>query len=196
MRTTIPHDWEAERLLLGALLTEPTLRKSLVDAGLIANDFHKPCHKALFEVMRWAADPSLIGIFNLCKDAALSKSLGGADYVTRLPFACPALEAADGAAMRLSQIRVRREVHLAGQALKALAADPLATTDALLAASRAALLIAPAMTRPVRVSRPVEPQKTLTVHPGWARYMNKPVEHYRPVDFHVPRKAPDRRVNV
>lgn len=171
MRTMIPHDWEAERTLLGALLLEPTLRKGLVDAGLIASDFHKPAHKALFEIMGTAKDPTLMGIFNLCQDRTLSKSIDGADYLMRIPFACPALEAADEAAMRLSKIRVRREVYVAGQAIKAIATDPLTAPDALLTAAKASLAISPVMTRPTYQTRPTAPCKAPTVHPGWAKYL-------------------------
>lgn len=55
-----PHDLEAERSVLGAMLLAPQVRAGLSELGLRAGHFYRPEHRAVFEAMLDMPEPDTV----------------------------------------------------------------------------------------------------------------------------------------
>ena len=110
MRPTVV---DAERSLLGALLTEPE-RIPDVSAVVNATDFHAPHHAALFRLFAalWkAGEPvDLVTVPMRILHERSEERYGGIGYVVELPSACPSPQAAKHYAKAVRDSAIRRRL--------------------------------------------------------------------------------------
>lgn len=118
----LPHDWNTERALLGALLTAPELFAEVrVSVGV--DDFHRPAHAHLFEVLCTLADRGAVPDLTIALaevdrlDAA--ERVGGIAYVTALPQACASVDLAPRYAQRVAEDAARRRLVLEARRIEA-----------------------------------------------------------------------------
>ncbi len=117
-RKASPHNWETERSLLGGLLLDPD---QLVEVRerVVAADFHKPAHEALYALMCELADAGQLPDTTLVLDEiarrGVAEAVGGAGYVAGLPGACPSVENLQGYGQRVHDHAVRRRLLLAAE---------------------------------------------------------------------------------
>lgn len=129
----IPHHWESEREVLGAIMIDPTLLLELKGEGLCSDDFHKPCHRELWELMNRMATPEFTSVTAvLSQDLALAQSVGGFSYVCALPGASVYIDHAVSRARDLRTLRLRRKMHVASTQIREWASDAVMTGDELL----------------------------------------------------------------
>lgn len=104
---------DAERSLLGALLTEPE-RIPDVSAVVNATDFHVPHHAALFRLLGslWkAGEPvDLVTVPMRIANDRTADRYGGLGYVVELPSACPSPQAAPNYAKAVRDSAIRRRL--------------------------------------------------------------------------------------
>jgi hypothetical protein len=90
-----PHNWDAERSCLGAMLISTDAGRAAVRTGLTVNDFHKPAHQFIYKAIADFVeldipyDPLLVGD-ELRADGLLDQ-IGGKDYLDELFGATPSL---------------------------------------------------------------------------------------------------------
>lgn len=116
------YNWEIERSLLGGLMLDGTQLTTTREL-LVAADFHRPQHGALFELLAAlsergkAADVATVMDDIGQRDAF--EAYGGAAYVAALPNACPSVENVSDYAERVRAHSVRRRLSMACLAVHA-----------------------------------------------------------------------------
>lgn len=104
---------DAERSLLGALLTEPE-RIPDVSAVVNATDFHVPHHAALYRLLGslWKAGETvdLVTVPMRITSDRTADRYGGIGYVVDLPSACPSPQAAPSYAKAVRDSAIRRRL--------------------------------------------------------------------------------------
>jgi replicative DNA helicase len=137
----VPHDWESERVVLGGILSDPTLYRDLQsDVGLSRDDLHHPAHQALWDLMARLPTPDLLSAMSAAMQSEeLAGHIGGVGYVAALPSACPSVAGVMARARALRAITVRRALLLAADQIRELAADVVAPPDELLSAAKGAV---------------------------------------------------------
>lgn len=87
-----PHNLEAEQAVLGAIILEPSVLIS-VNERLRAEDFYRPGHQKLFQVMNEIAEKGepvdLVTITADLSDKKLLDEVGGVSYLTELASVVP-----------------------------------------------------------------------------------------------------------
>ena len=69
-KTHIAHDWESERTILGGIMMDTTLLKDVkIQCGLTRDDFHKPCHQILWDLMETMDSPDFLSVMSEAKAA-------------------------------------------------------------------------------------------------------------------------------
>lgn len=116
----IPCDEDAERLVLGSMLFEPSLIASVKD-GLAASDFFVPAHQAIAEAMYHlvlSGEVALVALKNALSEGAQLAEVGGVEYLMRLITDC-AFDTAniDYNARAVRSASVLRQLHSMGQAM-------------------------------------------------------------------------------
>lgn len=135
-----PHNPEAERAILGAIILDSTVLDDVVALGLSAEKFYGAPHAHLFEMfvaMREAGEV-IDAITVPERVAALSPrgaKYGGIPYVVELPDACPAVAATEGYAKIVLAAATKREVRQIARELYEGASEAL--SDPEVAATRA-----------------------------------------------------------
>lgn len=111
----LPHNWDTERAVLGALLVAPE-RLEDVRGILGVDDFHRPAHGTLFgllvDIAANGGTPGLIACLDEIERRSCSESVGGIAYVVGLPQASPTVELLDSDAHRVRDYAVRRQLVL------------------------------------------------------------------------------------
>lgn len=83
-----PHNLEAERSVLGALLLDSTSFSKVLDIGLLAEDFYREAHSKIFEAIQSLisrAEPvDLVTLSSNLKDRGTYEEVGGSNYLTSL----------------------------------------------------------------------------------------------------------------
>ena len=137
----LAHSWEAERTLLGAILTDSTL---LVEVTRVvsAEDFHRPTHRATFELMLHLGEqPEPFDRNSVFEEASLRglETFGGAQYLLGLEQSCVSVEGWIRAAQMIRRLSFAREVKLSALRLVE-SIDRNDLPDVALAAHETALL--------------------------------------------------------
>ena len=137
----VPHDWESERVVLGGILSDPTLYRDLQsDVGTTREDFHHPAHQAAWDLMARLPTPDFLSAMSAAMQSEeLAGQLGGVSYIAALPSACPSVVGVAARARALRAITVRRALLVAAQRIQELSTDVVAPPDELLSAAKGAV---------------------------------------------------------
>ena len=134
----LPTSVEDERLILGGIMTDPTLQAE-VAAILTDADFYAPIHAALYRMFSDMAarqeSPHMAVVFSMvgAMKAEKQQEVGGMSYVCALPNHCPSVEAVVAVAKRAKSKAIRRQAILAAMKLIDQAQDDGVDTHSLLA---------------------------------------------------------------
>lgn len=88
MSRELPHNSEAEQAILGALLIYPSVKESVVDQGLIKEDFYLDIHQRIYNAMSYLmeqgkpVDPTTL--ITRLQDSDELHLVGGVDYIMSL----------------------------------------------------------------------------------------------------------------
>ncbi|GEM02162.1 replicative DNA helicase [Halolactibacillus halophilus] len=89
---TPPHSIEAEQAVIGAIFLEPEAM-STASEFLIPQDFYRPSHQRIFQVMMQLSDRGepidLLTVTNALNSSKLLEEVGGVSYLTELADAVP-----------------------------------------------------------------------------------------------------------
>lgn len=89
---TPPHSTEAEQAVIGAVFLEPEAM-STASEFLIPQDFYRPSHQRIFQVMMQLNDRGepidLLTVTNALNSSKLLEEVGGVSYLTELADAVP-----------------------------------------------------------------------------------------------------------
>lgn len=117
-RSWLPHNWDAERALLGGVMLAPE-RLSSVRQTIRAEDFHRPSHQHLFTLVVALADagivPDLLAVIDEVDRHGAVNVYGGVDYVCGMPKACASVDHIDTIARCVKSHAVRRRLVLAAR---------------------------------------------------------------------------------
>ena len=139
----LPSDVDAERALLGGLLTDPSQHADARDR-VVVDDFSHPGHRALWAHLCGLADTSPLDappytMSDVMGDAwDRQEEWGGLSYVAQLPGSCPSIEAIGLYAHRIADMGRRRRAIVA-VATAGLAMSSGSDLDSALVALRTAL---------------------------------------------------------
>jgi len=134
-KSYIPHDWESERAVLGGIMMDATLYKDLQSqCGLSRDDFHKPAHQELWDLMATMETPDLLSVISIATQMDMNsvERIGGMGYLAAMPNACPSVYGIIPRARALRTITVRRRLHLVGAEMMELSTDVIASADELI----------------------------------------------------------------
>lgn len=138
----LPHNWETERAVLGALLTAPE-RLPDIRLHLEAEDFHRPAHKAIFGLLVAIAgtggSPGLVALLDEIERRNCAESVGGIAYVAALMQAHASIDLLDSDARRVRDYAVRRELVLHARQVEADVLDGVKPTPDVLDAAASGL---------------------------------------------------------
>lgn len=108
-----PHNWETERALLGGLLLDSQQLLEVLEI-VKPEDFHKPAHKQLYQLLIELQARSntydVVSVLDEAERRHATDTLGGAVYLTELPSACPSVENLELYAKRVREHAVRRRL--------------------------------------------------------------------------------------
>jgi replicative DNA helicase len=133
----LPASVEDERLILGGIMTDPTLMQE-VAAVLSPVDFFSPYHSTLFRLfcdMHARQESVHMGVvFSVVGAMTPEKQseIGGFPYVIQLPGHCPSVEAVMAVSKRTKKKAVQRQTIMASLALIQQAQDDSVDTHTLL----------------------------------------------------------------
>ena len=88
MSRQMPHNAEAEQAILGAMLIYPSAQQSVMDQGLLKEDFYMDIHKRIFDAMMYLTehgkplDPTTL--ITRLQDSDELSLVGGMDYIVSL----------------------------------------------------------------------------------------------------------------
>jgi replicative DNA helicase len=139
------HNWETERSLLGALLLDPEALGDVTDS-IVAEDFSKPQHQALYRVLldldARKLGRDVVGVLDeLERQGGLAKlnECGGPAYIVTLPQSCATVDNAHRYASRVADHAVRRRLDLAATTIHEDIADGSRSTEEILHAADEAI---------------------------------------------------------
>jgi len=116
----LPHNWETERALLGGLLLDNQQLSEVLER-VQANDYHKPAHQHLFELMVKMSEAGrgcdLVAVLDEVSRQPDPEKFGGVAYLAALPNACPSVENLSLYAQRVREHAVRRRLVLAAKSM-------------------------------------------------------------------------------
>lgn len=117
----LPHSWETERSVLGALLMAPE-RLPDVQAILAIEDWHRPAHAEVYgilvDIARQGGTPDHVALLDEVERRGCAEAVGGLAYVATLPTAAVAVDYVESAAKRIRDYAVRRGLVLHARALE------------------------------------------------------------------------------
>ena len=118
-----PHALEAEVSLLGSMLLEPAVVADLLGILKDGQDFHRPAHSILFDVMVGCYEESstidVIQVNQKLSDQGLLDEIGGLDYLVHLAESVPsAANATRYARMVREKATLRELISAAGETLR------------------------------------------------------------------------------
>ncbi|MES2641145.1 MAG: replicative DNA helicase [Myxococcota bacterium] len=117
----LPHNWETERSLLGGLLLDASQLLE-VREFLKPDDFHRPAHQHLFELICGLSDggvlPDPTTVLDDIERRGDAERVGGIAYVVALPQACASVDNLTTYAKRVQEYAVRRKLLLAARAIE------------------------------------------------------------------------------
>ncbi|NDE67195.1 MAG: replicative DNA helicase [Actinobacteria bacterium] len=128
-----PHNVDAEASLLGAMLLSEDAIATVLERGLVSEDFYKPAHRHVFDAIRALTvsgnpvDPITVG--EELRRAALLESIGGIDALLRLQNATPAISSAERYAKIVRDAAKLRRVIAAAAAIAEIAYSEPADVD-------------------------------------------------------------------
>lgn len=130
----VPHNWELERGILGAILLNPTETCDIVKSNVVVEDFHKPIHQRLYslilDMVESEEQPDFAVVLSRVCGHKDPDHYGGVSYVAALPNACPSIENIDGRCREIRKLATRRNVIFAAQELAAKCElEPLSEED-------------------------------------------------------------------
>jgi len=116
----LPHNWETERSLLGGLLLDNQQIPEVMER-VRGDDFHKPAHTALFELMVQMYEAGrgcdLVAVLDDVARQSDPEKYGGVGYIAALPNACPSVENLSIYAARVREHAVRRRLVVAASSM-------------------------------------------------------------------------------
>jgi replicative DNA helicase len=116
----VKYNWEVERSLLGGLMLDASQLSEIAER-LRPEDFHRPQHTRLFELLKQLAEErGSIDVVSVMDDIGRRDAFeeyGGAAYVAALPNACASVENLPDYAERVREHALRRNLVLAAQAI-------------------------------------------------------------------------------
>ncbi len=119
----MPHDYEAEQAVLGAILLAPN-KLEIVDQKITAEDFFSENHKLIYRaLMRLSVADRSIDVINLAdelKQNGQLEKVGGQPYLLSLQSAPPATDVAGYAAIVREKSHARQILEIIGRAERAL----------------------------------------------------------------------------
>jgi replicative DNA helicase len=123
----LPHDWYQEGAVLGGILLDASLLDD-VRAELVAEDFHRPSHEALFRLLCAMADrgvtPDPVTVLSELERRRMEESVGGVAYVTGLPQTCASVDNVSPTYTgRVRDLAIRRQIILTARAIEAQAQE-------------------------------------------------------------------------
>ncbi len=117
----LPHNWETERSLLGGLLLDASQLLEVREV-LTAEDFHRPAHQHLFELVCALSDggvvPDPTTVLDDVERRGEAEKVGGIAYVVALPQACASVDNVTTYARRVKEYAVRRRLLLAARQIE------------------------------------------------------------------------------
>jgi replicative DNA helicase len=138
----LPHNWETERAVLGALLMAPE-RLADIRAILAPEDFHRPGHQVLYGLLVEMANrgdvPGVIATVDEIERRGCAETVGGIAYVIALPQANASIDLLDSEAKRVKDYATRRGIVLATRAAEEAVLDGVKATPEILDAAGAEL---------------------------------------------------------
>lgn len=136
----LPHSWESERSILGGVLMCPSLFKDLQSqCGLSSEDFHKPAHQKLWELMQSIETPDLTSVICVVSQASDPEVFGGIAYTAALPNACPSVDMVVSVARMVKTISIRRKLKLIAMEISEIADDAISNSDEMIAKAKITL---------------------------------------------------------
>jgi replicative DNA helicase len=131
-----PHNVDAEASLLGAMMLSQDAIATVLERGLVGEDFYKPAHRQIFDAIRALSvggepvDPVTVG--DMLRRAALLEGVGGLDALVRLQNATPAISSADRYAKIVRDTaRLRRVIKAASEIAEIAYSEPADVDKAL-----------------------------------------------------------------
>lgn len=131
-----PHNVDAEASLLGAMMLSEDALATVLERGLISEDFYKPSHRHVFDAIRSLSvagqpvDPVTVG--EELRRAALLEGVGGIDALVRLQNATPAISSADRYAKIVRDAaKLRRVINAAAEIAEIAYSEPADVDTAL-----------------------------------------------------------------
>lgn len=139
-KTHIAHDWESERTILGGIMMDTTFFKDVkTQCGLTRDDFHKPCHQNLWDLMETMETPDFLSVMSYVSQSDNPELLGGVAYVAALPNACPSVYGIIPRARALRTITIRRALSMVAIEIQEISTDISANADELLTKAKEAM---------------------------------------------------------
>lgn len=121
MSGVLPHNWESERSVIGGLMLAPE-RLSDVRAVVTGEQFHRPAHRILFDLIVETADaglaPDTMVLLNTIEARGMAEACGGLAYVIGCPQACMFVDNVVSYARTVADHAVRRNLILACRAIE------------------------------------------------------------------------------
>jgi replicative DNA helicase len=140
----LPQSWSMERAILGGLMQDwEAIRE--VQAVLSPEDFHRPSHRRLYEVMLAKAAAGgfdMLSILSYVGAAKDPEDYGGVGYVSLTPRECPSLEAFPAYIGSVRDASTRRRLILAAQRVIDMAQDMQPETANVVAAAEKEMIAA------------------------------------------------------
>lgn len=118
----LPHSWETEKAVLGALLVAPERLPSVREV-LSAEDFHRPAHAILFRIICQLADrgvpPDVSLVLDEIEEHGSAEAVGGIAYVAALGQVPAVVDHVDDYARRVGELATRRAAILRARTIEA-----------------------------------------------------------------------------
>lgn len=129
---TPAYDLDSERVVLGALMTDPTLIDGIA-AKLTADDFYRPVHGELFTTILNARDAGQptepLALAGHLADTGSLTRIGGAPYLHTLVASVPTVAQAGWYVDRVIEMAERRKLEAAGIQITQAATSPGRTAE-------------------------------------------------------------------